>query len=509
MALPERFGAFISYRHIEPDRSVAGWLQAALETYRVPAGLVAAGTKPRLGRAFRDEEELAASADLSQGIQDALQRADALVVLCSPRTPASQWVNAEVQRFAALGRADRIFAMLIEGEPANAFPPALLALGREPLAADLRPVPGESAGAARRTALLKLLAGLLGLQYDALRRRDDERRRRRLGFAAASGGLLAVIFATLALVAVLQWQRAERELQVSRAQTLAARAQIALADAQRADSLDPGAVCATCPDAQRAALLALESLRIHPTINADAVLRRALWRSAPERLTATPAEGQTLAAVDADGRLQMRAEADAIGRTDGSAAQGTDAADPDQLARSPDGRLALRRSTEGIEGWIRETAMLESPGNAKRIALLRHEWPIRLAVFSSDGRWLTTVTALVSTDAEDPSATALVGSTVRVWETITGEERTRLSLAAEEGIVEAVADPGGEWLATVGAGSAGAGTSAVRLWPLRPEALARMACSLLKRNLSASEWATFVDTGPARATCPGLPTVSE
>jgi len=504
MASPERFGAFISYRHIEPDRGVAGWLQSALETYRLPAGLASAGARPRLGRVFRDEEELAASADLSRSIQEALERAQALVVVCSPRSAASQWVNAEVQRFAELGRAERIFAVLIEGEPADAFPPALLALGREPLAADLRPVPGESASFARRTALLKLLAGLLGVEFDALRRRDDERRRRRLRIAAATGGFLAVVFATLAVAAVLQWQRAERELKVSRAQTLGALAQIALADAQRKDTLAPGESCPTCPDAQRAALLALESLRIHPTVNADAVLRRALWRSAPERLTAAPAEGQALAAVGADGRLQMRTEADA------SLAPGEapSAQDPDQLARSPDGRLVLRRSTEGVDGWIRETAALESAGEGKRIALLPHEWPLRLAVFSTDGRWLTTVTGTASADAEDPSATALVGSTVRVWETATGEERTRLSLAAEDAIVDAVADAGGEWLATLGMARAGAG-ALVRLWPLRPEALALTACSLLKRNLSPSEWAAFVGAAPVRATCPGLPTVSE
>lgn len=506
----ERFGAFISYRHIDPDRKVAAWLQAALETYRVPPALAAAGTKPRLGRVFRDEEELAASGDLSQSIQDALQRADALVVVCSARTPGSQWVNAEVQRFAELGRADRVFALLVEGEPADAFPPALLALGHEPLAADLRPVPGESARAARRTALLKLLAGLLGLEFDALRRRDDERRRRRLALFAAAGGVLAVIFATLAVVAALQWQRAERELTVSRAQTLAAKAQIALADAQRGDGLAPGAQCVTCPDAQRAALLALESLRIHPTINADAVLRRALWRWARERLTAAPAEGEVLAAVGADGRLQVRAATEAGGAAGGSpASKSENPGDPEQLARSADGRLVLRRSAEGMDGWIRETAVLENAGSAGRIALLPHEWPIRLAVFSADGRWLTTVTGLVSTDAEDPSATALVGSTVRVWDTTTGEERTRVSLAAEDGIVDAMADAGGEWLATVGSGSADAGARPVRLWPLPPETLARVACSLLKRNLSPSEWATFVDAGPARETCPGLPAVSE
>ncbi len=153
--------------------------------------------------------------------------------------------------------------------------------------------------------------------------------------------------------------------------------------------------------------------------------------------------------------------------------------------------------------------MLERPDNAGRVALLRHEWPVRLAVFSGDGRWLTTVTGLVSADAAEPSATALVGSTVRVWDTTTGEERTRVSLAAEDGIVDAVADAGGGWLATLGSASAGTGARVVRLWPLPPEALAREACALLARNLSPSEWATFVGTSAPRATCPGLPTVSE
>jgi hypothetical protein len=50
MASTRPFGALISYRHIEPDRRVAAWLQAALETYRVPKALVAAGAQPRVGR---------------------------------------------------------------------------------------------------------------------------------------------------------------------------------------------------------------------------------------------------------------------------------------------------------------------------------------------------------------------------------------------------------------------------------------------------------------------------
>jgi hypothetical protein len=53
-----RFAAFISYRHVEPDRAVARWLHGALETYRPPATVVGPGAPARLGRVFRDEEEL-------------------------------------------------------------------------------------------------------------------------------------------------------------------------------------------------------------------------------------------------------------------------------------------------------------------------------------------------------------------------------------------------------------------------------------------------------------------
>ena len=52
-----RYEAFISYRHVEPDRKWAKWLHRGLETYRVPKRLVKEkGCPSRLGRVFRDEE---------------------------------------------------------------------------------------------------------------------------------------------------------------------------------------------------------------------------------------------------------------------------------------------------------------------------------------------------------------------------------------------------------------------------------------------------------------------
>src|SRR4051812_6322427 len=86
-----RYDAFISYRHLEPDRRWAKWLHRALETYRVPRRLVVQqGAAPRIGRIFRDEEELPASADLSQEITRALRQSRFLIVVCSPRAPQSE-----------------------------------------------------------------------------------------------------------------------------------------------------------------------------------------------------------------------------------------------------------------------------------------------------------------------------------------------------------------------------------------------------------------------------------
>ena len=126
------------------------------------------GLPRRVGRVFRDEEEVPASPHLSKVIETALQASRTLVVLCSPRASASAWVNREVERFRELGRGDGIFALLLEGEPGEAFPPALREIRRsiadprgaatveieatEPLAADVRPMPGESRRVRRRHA---------------------------------------------------------------------------------------------------------------------------------------------------------------------------------------------------------------------------------------------------------------------------------------------------------------------------------------------------------------------
>ena len=53
-----------------------------------------------------------------------------MIVVCSPRTPLSLWVNKEVERFRELGRHENILALLIEGNPAESFPKALREIRR-------------------------------------------------------------------------------------------------------------------------------------------------------------------------------------------------------------------------------------------------------------------------------------------------------------------------------------------------------------------------------------------
>jgi hypothetical protein len=200
----DKYAVFISYRHVGPDRHWAVWLHGALESFVIPFGLRGSPDRRRIGRVFRDEDELAASPHFSADIEDALNRSDWLVIVCSPRAVESEWVSAEVLHFRGLGRDNQILALLIDGEPAVSFPPALFEIRRstgsealapdEPLAADVRPRREITSRTANRWAKLRLLATILGCKFDDLRQREQERQNRRLVLVATAAVIgLAVV----------------------------------------------------------------------------------------------------------------------------------------------------------------------------------------------------------------------------------------------------------------------------------------------------------------------------
>ena len=102
-----KYWAFISYSH--QDKTWGDWLHKALETYRVPARLVGRESRDgkvpkRLFPIFRDREELPTSSDLGSNINEALKASRYLIVICSPKSAVSRWVNEEVKAYKALSR---------------------------------------------------------------------------------------------------------------------------------------------------------------------------------------------------------------------------------------------------------------------------------------------------------------------------------------------------------------------------------------------------------------------
>ena len=284
-----RYDAFISYRHTGPDRKWAKWLHRALETFRTPRTLVAKGFPERIRRVFRDEEELAASSDLSADIEAALTQSRFLIVVCSPRTPESEWINQEVVRFREFGREDRVLALLIEGEPFEAFPKSLCEIRRvvtdgsgrtherieevEPLAADVRTKQDASSRYLRRMALLRCAAALLGCKFDDLRQRDQQRHQRRLIATSVVALIFASVLAALTIFAFTQ--RGIAEERALQAQRRLAQSLLAQGDAQAASHAYRDA-----RSSYREAREVLASLN-SSTLSADLGLWDALRRSPP------------------------------------------------------------------------------------------------------------------------------------------------------------------------------------------------------------------------------------
>ena len=192
-----RYEAFISYRHASEDAAAARRVQRALEGFRIPRTLRRGGGRS-LGKLFRDADELPASSSLTDEISRALRDSRYLIVICSPDTPSSSWVNLEIEEFLATHGPDRILTVLVAGEPEESFPAALLdqaEKGYEPLAADFRP--GKSRHELRREEL-RLAAALIGCGLDDL---VNRRRARALQIGAAAACCAAVVGGVVAFQA--------------------------------------------------------------------------------------------------------------------------------------------------------------------------------------------------------------------------------------------------------------------------------------------------------------------
>ncbi len=212
-----RYWFFISYSH--SDLREAARIQRAIESFRIPSTLRSKSTRfPSLPQkpspVFRDREALASTHDLTAEIRGALSSSANLLVVCSRSAARSRWVAREIEAFLEIHGPESLLCLVLDGEP-NADDPSNECLpgpllrenfGREILAADLR---READG--RRQALLKILAGGLGLSYERLADRERRRATQRAATWIAASLILATAFGTLAIQAEQNRRKAERE----------------------------------------------------------------------------------------------------------------------------------------------------------------------------------------------------------------------------------------------------------------------------------------------------------
>jgi WD40 repeat protein len=196
-----RYTAFISYRHTEPDMTIAKNLAKQIETYTIPKSIKVKTNRKTMGKVFRDQDELPTSSNLGADIEQALKDSPWLIVICSENLPKSKWCMKEIDTFIALGKRDHILTVLIQGEPEESFPPQLRFIEEngmireiEPLAADIRADSLKNMLKKLRSEKLRIIAPMLQVGYDDLRQRAFERRLKRIATVSLTAVILLSAF---------------------------------------------------------------------------------------------------------------------------------------------------------------------------------------------------------------------------------------------------------------------------------------------------------------------------
>lgn len=252
-AVSTRYDAFLSYAH-DVDRPIAVAFQEALETVgrtlwqwirRLPAI-----------RVYRDETDLDANPELLYALRAALERAEHFVLLASPRSARSEWVDYEVATWVGKDpERRRLYVALVEGsivarrdrtldpELTTALSANVCALlGREPLYVDLTrardPNTWTLRNAVFRDAALTITAPIRGIPKRRLARMQ---RRTDVKVALTVTGVVA------AIVGFQEWGRLQRRCNLASSMAAKAAAQLHVAPATGVRSMEEALAIAAWP----------------------------------------------------------------------------------------------------------------------------------------------------------------------------------------------------------------------------------------------------------------------
>lgn len=249
-----KYDAFISYRHIEPDLTIAKILHEMIEKFNIPKHLRTVSNDENsindkhIFRVFRDREELSTK-DLSTMIEEAIANSKNLIVICSKRTSLSPWCRKEVQLFKKIHGVNNIIPVLIEGEPDEAFIDELKNLKTtfinsenveeekniELLAADIRPdevkspsfkgyeileyskdpklneLTKKSLDILKKSEIYRIVASMLNVNYGDLKLRHQERYLKRIIYTSIAASIAMLIFVISVTTLYLKSVASERK----------------------------------------------------------------------------------------------------------------------------------------------------------------------------------------------------------------------------------------------------------------------------------------------------------
>ncbi len=411
------YTAFISYSH-GADAAAAAAIQSGLHGFAKPWYM------RRAMRIFRDKTSLAASPALWPSLEKALGASEFLILLASPKSAQSVWIEREVAWWMTNRSGDKLLVVLTAGsivwdearrdfdwERTTALPAVLQSkLSDEPLYVDIRAQASAESLSLRnskfREAILDLASTLRGASKDDLDGEDVRQFRRTRRIAWSAGTVLFV----LAIAFASAWWYAVQQRDLAVARDLAARSSLALTEGK----------------VELGALLAVEAIRRKTSLESDNAIRRALGLLAAPVAAVKINEPVTGIAADREGRRIAIGGEQRLIVWDSAAGDTVPLASKTPVrtvAISDDGRRVLVIDTDDkVDLW---------DGSAKRQPPDAME-PIHRAGLSRNGSWAILVGKSGFTYVWD-----IDGGTAR---RLTGPAGERFG---EQGTSAAVSDDGG------------------------------------------------------------------
>lgn len=182
----KHYYAFIS--HSSADAKIALWLRSQLENYHIPTAVQHTYNVPkRLRPVFCYQTDLAGN-KLHDALKKSLDDSEFLIVVCTPASAQSIYVNNEIEYFIEIGKADKIIPVIVAGEPYaslnnnpqnECFAPALI--GQKDQEKELRGINFNETKkqlGSKKAAVVNIIASMLGVRFDALWNRYKKRQRR-------------------------------------------------------------------------------------------------------------------------------------------------------------------------------------------------------------------------------------------------------------------------------------------------------------------------------------------